>query len=73
MVFTIPCFAQLGNTLAVRSVYYSISCKHIFANKQMWAAIIYVPFLQTIFKTSYLEWEAMASILMVTAGGVICI
>ena len=39
----------------------------------MWAAIIYVPFLQTILKTSYLEWKAMASILVVTAGSVICI
>ena len=73
MVFTTLCFAQLGNTLSVRSVYHSILCKHIFANKQMWAAIIYVPFLQTILKTSYLEWKAMASILIVTARGVICI
>ena len=36
-------------------------------------AIIYVPFLQAILKTSYLNWQAMATILMVTVGGVFCI
>jgi Ca2+-transporting ATPase len=36
-------------------------------------AIIYVPFLQTILKTSFLNWKAMATILMVTAAGVLCI
>lgn len=83
MVFTTLCFIQLGNALSVRSVYHSILSKHLFANKRMWAAIIgtvilqlaiiYVPFLQTILKTSYLEWKAMATILTVTAAGVFCI
>ncbi|MBC7511602.1 MAG: cation-translocating P-type ATPase [Ferruginibacter sp.] len=83
MVFTTLCFVQLGNALSVRSVYHSILSKHLFANKRMWAAIagtvllqlaiIYVPFLQTVLKTSYLEWKAMVTILMVTAGGVLCI
>lgn len=83
MVFTTLCFVQLGNALSVRSVHHSILSKHLFANKRMWAAIlgtvllqlsiIYVPALQTILKTSYLEWKAMATILMVSAGGVLCI
>jgi Ca2+-transporting ATPase len=83
MVFTTLCFIQLGNALSVRSVYHSILSKHLFANKRMWAAIagtvilqlaiIYVPFLQTVLKTSYLEWKAMATILIVTAVGVFCI
>ena len=83
MVFSTLCFVQLGNALSVRSVSYSILSKHLFANKLMWAAIagtvilqlaiIYVPFLQTILKTSYLDWKAMATILIVTTCGLICI
>lgn len=83
MVFTTLCFIQLGNALSVRSVYHSILSKHLFANKRMWAAIvgtvilqlaiIYVPFLQTVLKTSYLEWKIMATILTVTAAGIFCI
>ncbi len=83
MVFTTLCFVQLGNALSVRSFFHSIFSKHLFTNKGMWAAIagtvalqlaiIYVPFLQTILKTSYLDWKAMATILMVTAAGVLCI
>ncbi len=83
MVFSTLCFVQLGNALSVRSVSNSILSKHVFTNKLMWAAIpgtvilqlaiIYVPFLQTILKTSYLDWKAMATILLVTACGLICI
>jgi len=83
MVFTTLCFVQLGNGLSVRSVYHSIFSSHFFANKVMWAAIagtvllqlaiIYVPFLQTILKTSYLNRQAMTTILMVTVGGLFCI
>lgn len=83
MVFTTLCFVQLGNALSVRSVYHSLFSAHLFANKRMWAAIagtvilqlaiIYVPFLQTILKTSYLAWSDMAGILMVTIGALFCI
>lgn len=83
MVFTTLCFVQLGNALSVRSVYHSILSKHLFANKRMWAAIagtvllqlaiIYVPFLHAILKTSYLNWQAMVTVLMVTVCGVFCI
>ncbi len=83
MVFTTLCFVQLGNALSVRSFFHSIFSKHIFANKAMWVAIagtvalqlaiIYIPFLRPILKISYLEWKAMATILMVTVTGVLCI
>ena len=83
MVFTTLCFVQLGNALSVRSISRSIFSSHFFDNKKMWAAIagtvllqlaiIYIPFLQNILKTSYLEWKAMAAILLVTAGGVLLI
>ena len=83
MVFTTLCFVQLENALSVRSVYHSMLSKHLFANKRMWGAItgtiilqlaiIYVPFLQTVLKTSYLEWKAMVTILTVTAVAILCI
>ena len=83
MVFTTLCFVQLGNALSVRSVYHSLFSSRIFANKKLWGAIIltvilqllivYVPFLNSIFKTTGLAWNAMAVILMVTAGSVLCI
>jgi Ca2+-transporting ATPase len=34
---------------------------------------VYVPFLQSIFKTTALGWNAMAVILMATIGSVLCI
>src|SRR5690606_6140460 len=64
-VFTTLCFVQLGNALSVRSTYHSIFSADIFANRGMWGAIIgtvilqllivYVPFLDTIFKTTPLS------------------
>ncbi|MEO6547303.1 MAG: cation-translocating P-type ATPase [Ferruginibacter sp.] len=83
MVFTTLCFVQLGNALSVRSVYQSIFSVHLFANKQMLLsiagtimlqfAIIYTPFLQTVLKITYLDWSAMAIILMVTGAAILCI
>jgi Ca2+-transporting ATPase len=83
MVFTTLCFVQLGNALSVRSVYHSMFTSGIFANKRMWAAIVltvilqllivYVPYLQSIFKTAALGWNAMSVILFVTVGAVLCI
>jgi len=82
-VFTTLCFVQLGNALSVRSVYHSMLSSAIFANKAMWGAIIltvilqllivYVPFLQPIFKTSSLSREVMLVILAVTVTCVLCI
>ncbi|MBK7560669.1 MAG: cation-translocating P-type ATPase [Chitinophagaceae bacterium] len=83
MVFTTLCFVQLGNALSVRSVFQSLFSSDIFANKKMWGAItgtiilqlliIYVPFLQSIFKTTGISWKAMALILIVTFGTVLLV
>jgi Ca2+-transporting ATPase len=77
-VFTTLCFVQLANALSVRSVYHSIFSGRLFANKGMWGAIaltvalqlalVYVPFLQPIFKTAALDWKIMSAILIVTVA-----
>lgn len=63
-VFSILCFMQFANAFSARFVYSSIFSSSIFQNKMMWRTIalsialqlflIYVPFLQGIFKTSIL-------------------
>ncbi|HYG38777.1 MAG TPA: cation-translocating P-type ATPase [Cytophagales bacterium] len=83
MVFTVLCFVQLGNALSVRSVYHSMFSTGIFSNPALWGTIIltvilqllivYVPFLQEIFKTTSLEWNAIGIILIVTLCCVFCI
>jgi Ca2+-transporting ATPase len=83
MVFTTLCFVQLGNALSVRFVHHSLFSSRIFVNKELWGAIVltvimqllivYVPFLQSIFKTTALAWNAMAVILLATVGTVLCI
>lgn len=75
-IFTTLCFIQLGNALSARSTYHSIFSSGIFANRGMWAAIIltvilqllivYVPSLDTIFKTAALSWDVMSMVLLVT-------
>ncbi len=79
-VFTTLCFVQLGNALSVRSTYHSLFSKDIFANRGMWLAVIgtvilqllivYVPFLDSIFKTTPLNWNIMG---MIIATTLICI
>ncbi|HET9430974.1 MAG TPA: cation-translocating P-type ATPase [Chitinophagaceae bacterium] len=83
MVFTTLCFVQLGNALSSRSKYQSIISKTLFSNRGMWVAIvatiilqlliIYVPFLDPIFKTTVLAWDAMLTILLVTLASIVCI
>lgn len=83
MVFTTLCFVQLGNALTVRSIYNSILTTKIFSNPRLWVgivvtillqlALIYVPFLQPIFKTTALEFDSMGMILLVTLSCVILI
>ncbi|MBL0358272.1 MAG: cation-translocating P-type ATPase [Chitinophagaceae bacterium] len=83
MVFTTLCFVQLGNALSVRSLHHSIFSSQRPASKAMWAtiagtvilqlAILYLPFFQTILKTSALDWDAMSTILMLTAATLLCI
>ncbi len=82
-VFTTLCFVQLGNALSVRSFYHSMFSSRIFANRGMWGAIgltvmlqlliVYIPFLQTIFKTTSLNLEVMGFTLFVTLASVLCI
>ena len=76
MVFTTLCFVQLGNVLSVRSAFEFIISKKIFSNKAIWGAVVltvvlqllllYVPFLQTIFKTVAIPTSAMGAIVVVT-------
>jgi Ca2+-transporting ATPase len=83
MVFTTLCFVQLGNALSVRSVYHSLLAKGIFENKGMWATIIvtvilqllivYIPFLQPVFKTTTLNTNAIEIIFLVTLASLFCI
>jgi Ca2+-transporting ATPase len=82
-VFTVLCFVQLGNALSVRSMYHSLFSTGLFANRGMWGAIvltvvlqlfiIYLPVLNTIFKTSSLSWDVMLTILLVTLLCITCI
>ncbi len=82
-VFTTLCFVQLGNALSVRSTYHSLFSSDLFANRGIWGAIIltvmlqllivYVPFLDTIFKTTPLNWNIMLMILMATFVSIIFI
>ncbi len=83
LVFTTLCFVQLGNALSVRSAYHSIFSGGLFANKSLWGAIaltvvlqlliVYVPFLQTIFKTAALGAGSMAAIGMLTLASILAI
>jgi Ca2+-transporting ATPase len=70
MAFTVLCFSQLGHVLAIRSDRKSIFKIGIFSNKPMLIAlsvtvalqlmVIYVPFLNTVFKTHPLTWQELA-------------
>ena len=78
IVFTLLCFTQLGHVLSVRSMYHSMFSSGIFSNPGMWGSIlltvalqlmiVYLPFTESIFKTTALDWQAMKIILMVTVG-----
>ena len=81
MVFTLLCFIQLGNALSVRLAYNAIFKVGIFTNKGLWVVIIltvilqlllvYVPLLQTIFKTVSLDWIVMQVIILATVLGIL--
>lgn len=65
MVFTVLCISQMGHALAIRSHYKSLFKMGIFSNPQLifailltfvlQMAVVYVPFLQDIFKTQALS------------------
>ncbi|MBK7427296.1 MAG: calcium-translocating P-type ATPase, PMCA-type [Saprospiraceae bacterium] len=64
MVFTILCISQMGNAMAIRSDTKSLFQQGVFGNRQLVGAVlltfalqmavIYVPFLQNIFRTQSL-------------------
>jgi Ca2+-transporting ATPase len=70
MAFSVLCFSQLGHVMAIRSDQKSIFRIGIFSNKPMLIAlfvtitlqlmVIYVPFLNTIFKTAPLTFTELA-------------
>lgn len=67
MVFTVLAFSQLGHVLGIKSEVSSLYKQGIFSNKPLIGAIgltiglqlaiIYVPYLNEIFKTKALSWE----------------
>ena len=74
MVFTVLCLSQMGNVLALRSETESIFSQGLFSNKPLIVAFvftivlqmmtIYVPFLNSVFKTQPLSLNE----LMITFG-----
>lgn len=80
MVFTLLCFIQLGNAISVRSSYHSVFNAHLFANREMWLAIlltvalqlfiVYLPYTENIFKTTALNWHVMKVLLLALIIGI---
>ncbi|MEO0129842.1 MAG: HAD-IC family P-type ATPase, partial [candidate division WOR-3 bacterium] len=70
MVFTVLCFNQMAHVLAIRSERESLFTQGIFSNKPLLGAVlftfllqlcvIYIPFLQPIFKTQALTISELA-------------
>jgi Ca2+-transporting ATPase len=77
MVFTTLCLAQMGNALAIRSDKYSLFSIGVFSNPALVGAVlltfalqlavVYVPFLQTIFQTVPLSLPELAICLAASA------
>jgi Ca2+-transporting ATPase len=67
MVFTVLAFSQLGHVLGIKSDVISLYRQGLFSNKQLISAIgitiglqmaiIYIPYLNDVFKTQPLSWE----------------
>lgn len=76
MVFTTLCFVQLANAISVRSEVLFIKSSRLFTNWLLWFAIgltvalqlavIYMPFLQSAFKTVPPDFDQILMILLVT-------
>ncbi len=74
MVFTVLCFNQMAHVLAIRSERESLFTQGIFSNKPLLGAVlftfllqlcvIYIPFLQPIFKTQALTISELALCLL---------
>ena len=69
MTFTVLCFSQLGNVIAIRSRRESVFSMNLLANKPMLGAIgitvglqlvlIYTPFFNKLFSTQPLTWAEL--------------
>jgi Ca2+-transporting ATPase len=69
MVFTVLSISQMGHALAIRSDWKSLFTQGVFGNKQLiravlltlglQMAVIYVPFLQDIFRTQALTTKEL--------------
>jgi len=69
MTFTVLCFSQLGNVIAIRSRRESVFSMNLFANKPMLGAIgltvglqlmiVYTPFFNDLFSTQPLTWAEL--------------
>lgn len=67
MVFTVLAFSQLGHVLGIKSEVRSLYRQGVFSNKPLVGAIaltivlqfaiIYIPYLNDLFKTQMLSWE----------------
>jgi Ca2+-transporting ATPase len=78
MVFTVLCFGQMGNALAVRSEKESLFKQGLLSNTPLLGAvlltvllqlaIIYVPFLHPIFKTGALSAGELAAALTISSS-----
>jgi P-type Ca2+ transporter type 2C len=70
MVFTVLCISQMGHAMAIRSSWKSLFMQGILANKQLvfavlltlglQMAVIYIPYLQSIFRTQSLSIYELA-------------
>lgn len=69
MVFTVLCISQMGHAMAIRSDWNSLFQQGVFGNKQLIGAVlltfglqmavVYVPFLQGIFRTKSLSFPEL--------------
>jgi Ca2+-transporting ATPase len=69
MVFTVLCISQMGHAMAIRSDWKSLFSQGVFGNKQLIGAVlltfglqiavIYVPYLQEIFRTQSLSFTEL--------------
>jgi Ca2+-transporting ATPase len=76
MVFSLLCFAQLAHVMSVRSNDHLIFKKYILSNRPLWGAVLftillqlallYIPALHPIFKTTSLAWKEMGVVMLMT-------